>query len=135
MLFDYALDFDMPPNVFNESITWHSTTGAVPAYIAHLSNNGFHSGDPLAQVDDIGEPVELDTTNGPDDQGTMALLNLGELAVGQSVAFTLYIGLAPNSETAELALHDIEHAISAQATSGDTIGLFAIGTPTYQPTP
>ncbi|MGV8973485.1 MAG: EAL domain-containing protein [Rhodoglobus sp.] len=48
ILFETALDFDVPPSVYHERVTWNSASGEVPTFVDYVGRDGFHEGDPLS---------------------------------------------------------------------------------------
>lgn len=142
VLFNYALDFDMPPNPFHETETWRSTTGVVPEFVNLISRNGFYYADPLSEVDVIGAPVVLDEPYGPYDQGTMIRLDLGELDVGEAVTFTMYLSVTDSTAAATNAIDQVDPAIYAFAEPGSgpdvpggVIGMVAVSGMQYHLAP
>lgn len=135
VLFDYALDFDVPPQIFHETVTWNSATGQLPEFVDLVGRDGFHAGNPLTQPGAIGGPVVLSEPYGPADQGTMIRLDLGELEVGDTVTFTIYVGVAPGPYTAAAAIDEVDPVIYAYAESGGVVGMFAVSDLTYHPSP
>ncbi|WP_024287202.1 IPT/TIG domain-containing protein [Cellulomonas sp. KRMCY2] len=133
ILFETALDFDVPPDVHSERVTWDSATGEVPAFVDYLGRNGFHNGNPLTQPSSLGGPVVLGEPYGPSDQGTVIRLDLGELAVGDRVGFTVYVGVATGSSSAAAAVDAVDPALYALAepgagpdVPGGVIGIFGV---------
>ncbi|WNM26766.1 hypothetical protein RN607_11245 [Demequina capsici] len=133
VLFDYALDFDVPPFTFYESAVWEAQDSQPPSYVSIASRDGFHTGNPLTDPANVGTPIVWGETFGPYDQGAMVRLDLGDLDVGEMARFTIYVGVAPDEATAEAALETVPHSLSAQFNTDAEVALFAVGAPTHIP--
>ena len=97
-----VMDWDVPPQVFNEYVT--IMKGNAAAVVA-TSDNGFALSDPLEPAGSIlftGEAVD----SGPHDHGALFDFDFGELAPGQAREFTTYYGAAPDEMTAKQAIRD-----------------------------
>jgi RTX calcium-binding nonapeptide repeat (4 copies) len=105
-----VMDWDVPPNVFNECVT---NQGTVPGYI-EFTNNGFDSVNPLDSPN-INPPYWIDgdiVDYGPYDQGALFQVTLIKpsdtpLMPGEVKEFNIYYGAAFNQADAEAALDTV----------------------------
>lgn len=130
VLFQTMLDFDVPPDPGNETLTWDSPADEVPPFVTSLGHFTLPRADPLTT---LGQASVLGETYGPADLGASIGLDLGDLAVGDSVSFTMYIGVTPGPQSASWAINAVDPAAYAFAqpgagpgTTGGVTGIFAI---------
>jgi hypothetical protein len=126
--FNYAFDFFEPPaRPAYESLLWLSPTGEQPAFVEYLGRSvtvinpvwfGYHyEGGSLAE---------------------MIQLNLGELEVGESVTFTMYLGLSHTTGPNDIDAADVDDwaiSMNADTTGSPVYALFAVSDLTYHPSP
>lgn len=117
-----AMDWDVPPTLFNEYVTHQGVVANLVANGGNLKfagNNGFASSDPRSDWTDgwwgasdwmrptyADQSTLIDTRNtdfnkaGPYDHGSVFDFSFGSLAAGQSRIFNIFYGSAPNEASA-----------------------------------
>jgi len=102
-----VMDWDVPPTEFSEFVTLQ---GVGLGNLVDSCNNGFQTGNPLADCDSSGglaSPL-LEDINfvdaGPADHGARFTFNFGSLAAGAAKTFHIYYGAAPTEAAALAAL-------------------------------
>lgn len=124
------VDWDIEPTSFQEYVSIGGTASN-PA-VLFAENDGFGRPDPFAPRNGIDSlfpvlnRVQGDQTDtGPQDQGALFDLALGELLAGQSFAFDMFYGAAPTEQDAQDALAAVGAEVWSSARSGES------GGPTY----
>ncbi len=88
-----TLDWDVPPGHFGDDSTtiYGGTPGGPGGKVLHTSTDPFAAPDPM-----VTRFANADTnvTNAPGDLGGYFIFGFGDLAMGESVEFTTYIGAA-----------------------------------------
>jgi hypothetical protein len=122
-----VMDWDIPPNVFNELVTIQGTASALAVLAA--TNGGFSDGNPLSSNTDswFATPLSGDFVDkGPADHGALFDFGFGTLARGASKSFDIFYGAAPTESDAIAALAAVQAEVySFGQWSGDGPG----GTP------
>ncbi|QWP75884.1 hypothetical protein J5226_20095 [Lysobacter sp. K5869] len=95
-----GIDYDVPPNTFNEYITLAGSS----SYVLAWNNNGFNSFNPLAANSGTSGPF---TDLGPGDRGAHIDFRFGALAPGQTRSFVTYYGAAGDEPAALGALSSV----------------------------
>lgn len=103
-----AMDWDVPPNEFNEYVT---IFGNGATNLLYTGNNGFASADPLTGFERFdgtggqfcGQSVDF-VDCGTGDHGALFDFGFGSLDPGSSVTFNIYYGAAANELDALAAL-------------------------------
>jgi hypothetical protein len=103
-----AVDWDIPPTVFNEYVTIGGRVGA--KNVLYSSDNGFASVNPLEPKGFI-DPATANTDfvdSGPDDHGAVFDFGFGDLAGGASSKFSIFYGGTTNETKALAALSSVK---------------------------
>ena len=138
-----AMDWDVPPNPFNEYVTIGGREGATN--VLYSSNNGFSTVNPLEPktytsyyqrtadgnyVEKGAETVNTDfVDNGSGDHGSVFDLGFGDLASGRSKTFSIYYGATTSEATALGALANVQaemYSLGQSSPSGSP-GTFIFG--------
>jgi type IV pilus assembly protein PilY1 len=146
-----AMDWDVPPNPFNEYVTIGGREGATN--VLYSSNDGFSTVNPLEPktyapyyqrtadggyvLDENGDPIVVgeQTVNtdfvdaGPGDHGAVFDLGFGDLASGSSKTFSIYYGATTSEATALGALANVgaEMYSLGQSSPNGSPGTFIFG--------
>ena len=119
-----AMDWDVPPTEFDEYVTIIGT--GTTTDLLYSSDNGFANSNPLiARSTDIGScGTTVDFTDcGPDDHGALFDFGFGDLAAGESKAFSIFYGAAASERSALAALGEVGAELySFGQQSGDPTG-------------
>jgi hypothetical protein len=102
-----AVDWDIPPTVFNEYVTIGGRVGA--KNVLYSSDNGFASVNPLEPKGFI-DPATVNTDfvdSGPDDHGAVFDFGFGDLAGGASSKFSIFYGGTTDETKALAALSSV----------------------------
>jgi filamentous hemagglutinin family protein len=103
-----AVDWDIPPTVFNEYVTIGGRVGA--KNVLYSSDNGFASVNPLEPKGFI-DPATVNTDfvdSGPNDHGAVFDFGFGDLAGGASSKFSIFYGGTTNETKALAALSSVK---------------------------
>ncbi len=122
-----VMDWDIPPDVFNELVTIQGTASA--SAVRAATNGGFSDGNPLSSNTNSGSAPSLSgdfVDQGPADHGALFDFGFGTLAAGASKSFDIFYGAAPTESDALSALAAVQAEVySFGQSSGDGPG----GTP------
>lgn len=138
-----AMDWDVPPNPFNEYVTIGGRESATN--VLYSSNDGFSTVNPLEPktytsyyqrtadgnyVEKGAETVNADFVDaGPGDHGAVFDLGFGDLASGSSKTFSIYYGATTSEATAMGALANVgaEMYSLGQSSPSGSPGTFIFG--------
>ena len=119
------VDLDVEPTAFDEFLTV-TAPGGFPASVNAVTDDPFGGPDPLSAVTNQGHSGQF-TDAGPDDNGVLLNLWLGQLDPGQTRYFRLYFGAAESEANAMAAASSVGAeviAISEPSTvDGPTLGI------------
>jgi type IV pilus assembly protein PilY1 len=118
-----AMDWDIPPTEFEEYVTIGGT--GTTANLLFSSDNGFASPDPLegGRDDLAGCGTTTDFTDcGAADHGAIFDFGFGDLAVGESLSFSIFYGATANEADALAALGTIGAELYSFGQSSDNGG-------------
>jgi hypothetical protein len=104
-----VMDWDIPPDVFNELVTIQGTASASAVLAA--TNGGFSAGNPLSSnTGTSGAPLFSGdfVDKGPADHGALFDFGFGTLAGGASKSFDIFYGAAPTESDAISALAAVQ---------------------------
>jgi len=109
-----VMDWDIWPTLYNEYTTIRGVAESISSETApkliESNDNGFCSPIPTASCNYLN-PLTQNTNvehNGPQDHGAQFTFDLGTLAPGESVDFSLFYGVAPDEDTANSAAGEVK---------------------------
>ena len=120
------VDFDVEPTAFDEYLTV-SAPGGFPASVHAITDDPFGSNDPLDPVTNRGHSGEF-VDAGPDDNGVLLDLWLGQLDQDQTRYFKLYFGAAGSEANAMAAASAVGAEVIA-ISEPNTVDGPTLGTP------
>jgi hypothetical protein len=125
-----TMDWDIPPNVFNEFVTIQGVPTllgiANGSNVLSTGDDGFATANALAaSAGTLSCPLNTNFVDcGPEDHGADFIFQFGALKAGESTAFNIYYGAAPSEAQALAALSAVGSGLYSlgQADTGATTG-------------